>query len=68
MNITLPANYDSLALALTSLFGMSVSVRQADRISGGDINKAYRLTLSTGDRVFMKANEKGNAGFFTAEA
>lgn len=47
---------------------MSVSVRQADRISGGDINKAYRLTLSTGDKVFMKANEKGNAGFFTAEA
>lgn len=68
MNITLPANYNSLALALTSMFGVAVSVKQTDRISGGDINKAYRLTLSTGDKVFMKANEKGNAGFFTAEA
>ena len=61
-------NYKSLASALVSLFGSSVAIARTDRVSGGDINKAYALTLNTGDRVFMKANAKENAAFFTAEA
>lgn len=63
-----PPHYESLAEALVSLFGNSVAIAQTDRLSGGDINKAYGLHLSTGDTVFMKANAKENASFFTAEA
>ena len=65
---SLPPHYTSLAQALVSLFGNSVSIAQTDRLSGGDINKAYALTLNTGNRIFMKANSKANADFFTAEA
>ena len=64
---TIP-NYTSLAGALVDLFGNSVAITQTDRLSGGDINKAYGLTLNTGDHIFMKANAKSNAAFFTAEA
>ena len=64
---TIP-NYNSLAGALVDLFGNSVAITETDRLSGGDINKAYGLTLNTGDKIFMKANAKSNAAFFTAEA
>ena len=60
--------YNSLAGALVDLFGTSVKIAQTDRLSGGDINKAYGLTLTTGQHIFMKANAKDNADFFTAEA
>ncbi|MCR4822548.1 MAG: fructosamine kinase family protein [Treponema sp.] len=63
-----PADYKSLAQALVSLFGNDIAIVQTDRLSGGDINKAYGLHLSNGKTVFMKANEKKNAPFFTAEA
>ena len=68
INTSLPPHYTSLALALVSLFGNSVAITQTDRVSGGDINKTYALTINTGDRIFMKANSKSNADFFTAEA
>lgn len=61
-------NFTSLASALVTLFGNSVAIAHTDRLSGGDINKAYALTLNTGDKIFMKANAKNNASFFTAEA
>ncbi len=68
MKITLPPHHTSLAQALVSLFGNSVAIAETDRLSGGDINKAYGLTLNTGAHIFMKANSKANADFFTAEA
>ena len=68
MNISLAPNYNSLAEALVSLFGNSIVITRTDRISGGDINKAYALTLNNGKHIFMKANAKQNAAFFTAEA
>ena len=67
MTQTVP-QFSSLAQALASLFGNAVSVVHTERLSGGDINKAYGLTLSDGKRIFMKANAKENAPFFTAEA
>ncbi|MBQ3981598.1 MAG: fructosamine kinase family protein, partial [Treponema sp.] len=67
-NLNTIPNYTSLAGALVDLFGSSVAITQTDRLSGGDINKAYGLTLNTGDHIFMKANAKSNAAFFTAEA
>ncbi len=67
-NLKTPPYYTSLASALVTLFGNSVAIAQTDRLSGGDINKAYGLTLNTGDHIFMKANAKQNASIFTAEA
>ena len=61
MKIQLPPNYNSLAGALVGLFGDSVAIAQTDRLSGGDINKAYGLTLTNGKHIFMKANAKQNA-------
>ena len=61
-------HYTSLAHALTDIFGGGISISHTDRLSGGDINKAYALSLSDGNRIFMKANAKENAAFFTAEA
>lgn len=58
----------SLAEALVSLFGTSVAIQRTDRVAGGDINRAYAVTLNTGDTIFMKANEKEKAASFTAEA
>ncbi len=68
MKINLPSNYNSLAAALVDLFGSSIAIADTERLSGGDINKAYGLTLNNGQHVFMKANAKDNAAFFTAEA
>ncbi|MBR5933493.1 MAG: fructosamine kinase family protein [Treponema sp.] len=67
MQTKLPAHFDSLASSLVSIFGNSVKVIQTDRVSGGDINRAYALTLNNGEKVFMKANEKSREAFFTAE-
>lgn len=68
MKFALPKKYDSLAKAIVGIYGQGVSVQQAERVSGGDINKAYALYLTNGERVFMKANEKSNEPFFVAEA
>ena len=68
MQLTLPPNYKSLASALISLFGKSATIAHTTRVSGGDINKSYALTMSNGKCIFMKANAKKNAPFFTAEA
>lgn len=37
-------------------------------ISGGDINEAFKLTLTDGTQVFMKANRSMPVAFFEAEA
>lgn len=61
-------HFDSLNGALEFLFGNGVSVVRRDRVTGGDINRAYALTTNSGGRIFMKANDRANEGFFTAEA
>ena len=63
-----PQHFTSLTSALCSLFGEGTKVESVNRISGGDINEAYRLTLAGGKSVFMKSNTKENLSFFTAEA
>lgn len=59
---------DSLETAISSFWGSGRRIVQKERIRGGDINLAYRLTLSDGTYIFMKTNEKQNECFFTAEA
>ena len=58
--------FSSLQDALRDLFG--AGVKASNRILGGDINDAYELILTTGERVFMKSNMKSDSSFFTAEA
>ncbi|MDE7277747.1 MAG: fructosamine kinase family protein, partial [Lachnospiraceae bacterium] len=64
----IPQHFTSLTDALCSLFGEGTRIESADRISGGDINEAYRLILTGGQSVFMKSNAKEKFSFFTAEA
>ena len=67
-NMTTPQCFISLENALCSLFGEGTEIEQSCRISGGDINEAYGLTLTDGKRIFMKSNTKENLPLFTAEA
>ena len=63
-----PQHFTSLESAIRSLFGEGTRVERISRISGGDINEAYGLTLTDGKCIFMKSNTKENLSFFTAEA
>lgn len=60
--------FTSIDSALSALFGSSAKIVKRERISGGDINDAYGLTLTDGSLVFMKTNAKERLAFFTAEA
>ena len=60
--------FHSIEEALISVLGSSARIARADRVSGGDINWAYRLTLADGMRVFLKTNARKDASFFEAEA
>ena len=60
--------FASLEEAISTLYGNGVMIAKTERISGGDINEAYRLTLTDGHSVFMKANTRKNTSFFAVEA
>lgn len=57
----------SLEEALEKAFGRDSEIVERKRLYGGDINDAYMLRLSGGQRVFMKTNSVRNYGFFAAE-
>ena len=59
---------NSLDAAIASLFGNGIRITGRQPVHGGDINRAYRLSLSDGAAVFMKCNTVKNLPFFTAEA
>ena len=61
-------HFPSLNSAIHTLFGEGIEIEKTSRISGGDINEAYGLTLTGGKCIFMKTNAKANLSFFTAEA
>ncbi len=59
--------FPSLGEALTALApGASLEARRP--VGGGDINRAYRLTLSDGTELFSKANASSLLPMFEAEA
>ena len=58
----------SLKEALISVYGKDVSVEKKQAVHGGDANDAYKLFLSNGEALFLKANSISNADFFRAEA
>ncbi len=68
MSFTIPLHFTSMDNALESLFGEGTKIARSDRVSGGDINDAFRLTLTNGVCIFMKSNAATKAAFFTAEA
>lgn len=49
------------------VYGAGVSVSARRRVSGGDINDAYLISLSDGQKVFLKENSASNEDFFRAE-
>ena len=61
------AKYDSLQGAITDIFGDGLTIRQRTAVSGGDINRAYCLTLSDGRKLFLKENYAENLPFFIRE-
>ena len=67
MNKKRNGSFLSLPDALHASFGGNAKVREKKRLYGGDINDAWMLTLSGGERVFMKTNRIENARFFTTE-
>lgn len=60
--------YHSIEAAVRDCFGDGVSVVRSDSIPGGDINRAYRMELSSGDWIFVKTNTIHNIRFFLTES
>ncbi len=59
--------YSSLSNALRAAFGSDAAIAEQKRIYGGDINDAWELRLSGGQRIFMKTNQIKNFRFFETE-
>lgn len=60
--------FSSLEQALYMLSGNSMKITARERVTGGDINEATKLTLSDGTHIFMKSNPGKNVSFFLREA
>ena len=58
---------NSIDSAISALFGPSVKVIERQRVSGGDINRAYKLELSSGECAFLKSNRQRLLNMFTTE-
>ena len=56
----------SITEAINRIRGRNAEICSAERVSGGDINRAYRLELDDGS-LFMKTNAIENRDFFRAE-
>ena len=53
---------------MAQVFGADVRVTERRPVSGGDINRASRISLSSGETVFLKENRAELAPMFAAEA
>ena len=60
-------SYFSLSDVLRAAFGPDAEIAGQKRVYGGDINDAWELRLSGGQRIFMKTNQIKNARFFETE-
>ena len=59
---------NSLEKTIAAAFGNEVRLVSREPVYGGDINSAFRLTLTDGSHVFLKSNKLKNLPFFEAEA
>ena len=60
--------YNTSEEAIAAVFGSGTRIIGRQPVYGGDINRAFKLTLSDGRSVFMKSNAPKNLPFFEAEA
>ena len=60
--------FKTLEEAITAIIGSETRSISSRPVFGGDINRAFRLTLSDGRAVFMKSNAPKNLRFFETEA
>lgn len=60
-------SYNSLESAIESIFGNEVHIVKESYVGGGDINNAFCLSLSNGERLFLKSNSIANRSFFDTE-
>ena len=58
----------SLDSALQDLFGPGIQLESRKAVAGGDINAAFLITLSNGEKRFLKENRSSLVGMFAAEA
>lgn len=49
-------------------YALGAGIKSARRLSGGDINDAFALELTSGVSVFLKTNDSAPASMFPAEA
>ena len=59
--------FDSLDSAVSTVFGEGIKITGKTACAGGDINRAYVVTLSDGRTVFMKENSADCLDFFVKE-
>ncbi len=57
----------SIEEGVRACFGENVSITGRSYVGGGDINDSFCLSLSNGERVFVKSNSSDNAGYFDSE-
>lgn len=60
--------YRSMEEMVHHVFGEETRIERTDRVCGGDINDAYRVTLSGGEHIFVKTNSIRNHAFFRTES
>lgn len=65
---SLSDEYHSMEEMVQDIFGEGTRVQRTDRVFGGDINDAYRVSLSNGEYIFVKTNSIRNLVFFRTEA
>ncbi len=53
---------------LSTIYAQSVDIESSRSIGGGCINQTQALTLSNGERVFLKTNDRPPEGLFEKEA
>lgn len=61
-------DFHSLEEAIKDRWGEKTEIQRIERLSGGDINEAYGLQLSSNISVFVKMNTRQHRNFFLAEA
>lgn len=59
---------NSLNQAIENIRGNGIRITNRQPVFGGDINRAYELTLSDGSVIFMKANIREKLAIFEGEA
>lgn len=64
---TAAKQYDSLAEAIHDVCGEATEILRKDPVTGGDINRAYILSISDGHKLFLKENRAGKIDFFVSE-